>query len=110
MALQDSLLAAAHYGAANSHRLNALANTELSKVDDVDPMNSADRLKTAMILTKAANDASQIGINFIAANKDRVSKLPMEAETDDQGRPKVPNLTKDPAEATQRYLAFVQGG
>lgn len=110
MALQDNLLAAAHYGAANSHRLNALANTELAKVDDADPMSSADRLKTAMILTKAANDAANIGINFIAANKGRVERLQDEADRlGPDGQPKTATIPADPQEAARVYRELMGG-
>ncbi len=70
-----SLAAGAELQAANFHRLSSLAQTELAKVDDADPMASADKLKSSMVLTTAANDAAKSPIALIAANKETVTKI-----------------------------------
>lgn len=67
--ISSSLASAAELGAATAHRLHALANSEVTKVDDADPMASIDSLKNVGVLTKLANDSSHIALNLLAANK-----------------------------------------
>jgi hypothetical protein len=74
-AISDNLASAAHYGAATAHRLQALANAEVGKVDDADPLESIDSLKSVGVLTKLANDSASIALNLLAANKDTVQRL-----------------------------------
>lgn len=73
--ISTSLAAAAELGAATSHRLNALANTEVAKVDDAKPLESLDSLRSVGVLTKLANDSASIALNLLAANKEAVQKL-----------------------------------
>lgn len=73
--ISRSLASAAELGAATSHRLHALANSEVAKVDDAEPMASIESLRNVGVLTKLANDSSHIALNLLAANKDRVLKL-----------------------------------
>jgi hypothetical protein len=74
-AISDNLASAAHYGAQTAHRLNALANTEVQKVDDAQPLASVESLKGVAALTKLANDSASIALNLLAANKDTVQRL-----------------------------------
>lgn len=67
--ISGSLASAAELGAATAHRLHALANSEVVKVDDADPMASIASLKNVGVLTKLANDSSHIALNLLAANK-----------------------------------------
>lgn len=73
--ISQSLASAAEHGAATAHRLNALANGEVSRVDDADPMASLENLRNVGVLTKLANDSSHIALNLLAANKDRMQKM-----------------------------------
>lgn len=73
--ISDSLASAAELGAKTSHRLQALANTEVGKVDDTNPLASADSLKGVMVLTRLANESASIALNLMAANKERVQDL-----------------------------------
>lgn len=70
-----SLSSAAELGAATAHRLNALANSEVAKVDDADPLSSVDKLKGVQVLTKLSNDAAYVALNLLAANKEAVQKI-----------------------------------
>ena len=117
MRMRDDLLATSRHilrastnGAAIASRLSSLAAVEMDKIDDADPGASVGTIKTIGVLMNVAKEASHIPLSLLSANKDWASKVPSDPTTDGQGRPKVPNLTRDPAEATQRYLAFVQGG
>ena len=74
-AISDNLASAAQYGAQTAHRLNALANSEVAKIDDASPLESAESLKGVMVLTQLANDSASIALNLLAANKDTVKTL-----------------------------------
>ena len=69
-----SLANAAELGARTAHRLHALANSEVEKVDDADPLasDSIEALKGVGVLTKLANESSQIAVNLLNANKETV--------------------------------------
>lgn len=73
--ISDNLASAADYGARTAHRLNALANSEVAKVDDADPLSSLEALKGVSVLTRLANDAASAGFNLLAANKEIVKGL-----------------------------------
>lgn len=73
--ISDNLASAAEYGAKTAHRLQALANSQVSKVDDADPMKSVGQLRDVGVLTKLANESASIALNLVAANKDRVKEL-----------------------------------
>lgn len=71
-AISSHLASAAKYGSATAHRLSALAHSEVAKIDDADPLQSMEALRGVAALTKMANDSSVIGVNLLAANKDRM--------------------------------------
>lgn len=75
LSISNSLACAAEHGAATSHRLNALANSEVAKVDDANPMASMESLRTVGVLTKLANESANIALNLLSANKDTVKRL-----------------------------------
>lgn len=66
------LAGAGKFGAATAHRLSGIAHGKVSQIDDASPLNeeSLESLKGIAVLTKMANDSSQIGINLLAANKE----------------------------------------
>ena len=70
--ISHNLADAASYGASTAHRLAAMANSHLDKVDGVNPEASIETLKTVSALTKMANDSSEIPINLLRANKDLI--------------------------------------
>lgn len=74
LALSDNLLGAATYGAATAHRLHAIANGMVQKVDDADPMQSMDELRAVAAFGKIANEQAHIGLNILAANKGKVGE------------------------------------
>jgi len=75
--ISSSYAAAAVLGTRTGHRLHALANAEVCKVDDADPLSdkSLTALKGVGVLTKLANEALIPASNLIAANKDRIKEL-----------------------------------
>jgi len=74
-AISDNLASAAHYGAQTAHRLNALANFEVQKVDDANPLASVESLRGVAALSKLANDSASIALNLMAANKETITKF-----------------------------------
>jgi hypothetical protein len=79
-AISDSLASAAQYGAATAHRLNALANSQVGKVDDAEPLKSLSELRDVGVLTKLANESASIALNLLAANKEAVKKVTDEGD------------------------------
>lgn len=73
--ISGSLASAAELGAKTAHRLQYLANSEVGKVDDAQPLASAESLKGVMVLTELANKSAHIAINLLAANKDAVQRI-----------------------------------
>jgi hypothetical protein len=73
--ISSSLASAAELGAKTAHRLQALANNEVGKVDDADPLASVEALRGVSALTKLANDSASIALNLLSANKDAVKRL-----------------------------------
>lgn len=73
--ISDNLAAAAMHGAATAHRLNALANAEVAKIDDADPLQSMDALRGVGVLSKLANESASVALNLLAANKPTVERL-----------------------------------
>lgn len=76
-AISQHLAGAARHGAATAHRLSGIANAKASEVDDASPLNDESRkaLSDISALTKMANDASEIGMNLLKANKDTIDEL-----------------------------------
>ena len=73
--ISDNLAAAAQYGAQTAHRLSALANSEVAKVDDAEPLASVENLKGVAALTKLANESATIALNLLSSNKETVQRI-----------------------------------
>lgn len=84
-----SLASGAELGAKSYHRLNAIANGELQKVDDSNVLSeeSIASLKTVSVLTKVANDCATGAFNLMAASKDTVKRLNEEGEAEPDDSP-----------------------
>ncbi len=96
--ISGSLASAAELGAKTAHRLNALANTEVNKVDDANPLASIEELRSVGVLTKLANDSAHIAVNLLAANKGRYEDPPANPDAPpSSGVLVVPGLATDPA-------------
>lgn len=70
--ISHHLASAASYGAATAHRLTALANSEVQKIDDVEPLKSIESLKGVSALSKLANESATTGMSLLAANMKRL--------------------------------------
>ncbi len=69
------LAGAAKYGAASSHRLSGIAHEQVQMIDDAEPEKSMAAIQRFGALTKLANEASQIPMNLMAANKDMIKDM-----------------------------------
>lgn len=78
--ISTNLASAADLGAKTSHRLQALANSEVAKVDDAKPMASLENLRNVGVLTKLANDSAAIALSLIGANKEEIRRINGAAE------------------------------
>lgn len=68
---------AANYGAMTSHRLAGIANAQVEKIDDNDPIADAQSLETLKgisALTRLSNDSAEIGLNLLKANKEAIDE------------------------------------
>jgi hypothetical protein len=75
-AVSMHLAGAAKFGAATAHRLSGIAHAKVQEIDDAKPLGdeSLTALKGVAVLTKLANESSQIGLNLLAANKDMIKE------------------------------------
>ena len=80
-AISTHLAGAAKFGAATSHRLSGIAHAKVQEIDDAAPLDEKSReaLRDVAILTKIANEASQIPVNLLAANKEMVKDMNQQA-------------------------------
>ena len=71
------LAGAARYGSATAHRLSGIAHGKVQEIDDSKPLDEAslESLKGIAVLTRMANDSSQIGLNLLAANKEAIKEM-----------------------------------
>lgn len=76
-AISTHLASAGKFGAATAHRLSGIAHSKVQEIDDAAPLTdeSLNALKSISALTRLANDASQIPLNLLAANKEAVKAL-----------------------------------
>jgi hypothetical protein len=95
--ISTSLASAADLGAKTSHRLQALANSEVGKVDDADPLSvdSLTALKGVGVLTKLANDSASIALNLLAANKETVKQIATPEPEPESLPPLRPQLSRE---------------
>ena len=69
-AISMNLAGAGRLGSMTSHRLAKIANDQVDKIDEIDPMLSQDVLQGIAALTKMANESSVIPMNLLNANKE----------------------------------------
>lgn len=73
-AISGNLTAAAMAGTATSARLAAIANKQAAKVDENNPMGTAEELQAIGALTKLSNESAQIGVALLNANKETMKQ------------------------------------
>lgn len=95
--ISGHLAGAANYGAATAHRLSGIAHGKVAMIDDAAPLSeeSIGELKGIAVLTKMANEASEIGVNLLRANKEKVDEINRAPEAKKEDEPRRPSLTRD---------------
>lgn len=75
--ISEHLGGAAEYGAATAHRLAGIANGRVAQIDDATPLDEDGivELKAIAVLTRMANDAAEIPLNLLKANKEVVDTI-----------------------------------
>jgi hypothetical protein len=68
--ISDHMAGAAEFGAMTAHRLAGIANSQVERIDDADPLKTANELASISLLMKVANQSAEIGIGILKANKD----------------------------------------
>lgn len=71
------LAGAARYGAATAHRLSGIAHAKVAEIDDAAPLDeeSLKALKGISVLTQLANNAAEIPIGLLKANKEAIDNM-----------------------------------
>lgn len=75
--ISGHLAGAANFGAATAHRLAGIANGKVALIDDAEVMSeqSLTELKGIAVLTKLANESSEIAVNLLRANKETIDDM-----------------------------------
>lgn len=105
--ISNHLAGAATFGARNAHKLSSMAADCIDRLDSRDdPVLNAALMTNAMHATAGANEASKIGLNLLAANKDYLKENP-DANVIDM----TPHLIRDddPVAASATYQRLVAG-
>lgn len=78
LSISSHLASAADYGAATAHRLAGIAHMKAAEIDDSAPLTEegVQTLKGIAALSRMANEASEIGVNLLKANKDKALDEP----------------------------------
>lgn len=111
-AISSHLAGAAKYGAATAHRLAGIANAKSAEIDDAEPLNEASRnaIKDIAVLTHTANQASEIALNLLKANKDSIDDLNRrELEKADAHEKAAVLVPDDDMEAANAYMQLMKG-
>lgn len=85
--ISNHLAGAASQGAMTAHKLSQIANAKAQELNEVGSLEeNAEALKSVIAMTKGANDAAQIGLNLLAANKETVIQINKSGEPDAKPR------------------------
>ena len=66
---------AAEYGAMTSHRLSMIANAQVDKIDESDPLGNIDAIKEIAVITDLSNKSASTALNLLSANKEQTRML-----------------------------------
>jgi len=85
--ISGHLAGAANFGAATAHRLAGIAHGKVSEIDDAAPLSeeSMQSLKGIAVLTRTANEASEIALNLLKANKETIDDMNKDARNGQSG-------------------------
>lgn len=69
-AMNMHMAGAGKFNSATAHRLSGIANAQVCKIDDSNPLASHDALQAISVLTKLSNEAGLIPLGLIKANSE----------------------------------------
>ena len=69
-AMNMHMAGAGKFNSATAHRLSGIANAQVCKIDDSNPLASHDALQAISVLTKLSNEAGIIPLGLIKANSE----------------------------------------
>jgi hypothetical protein len=69
-AMNLHMAGAGKFNAATAHRLSGIANGQVGKIDDANPMDTQEVLQSISALTKMSNEAALIPLGLIKSNND----------------------------------------
>jgi hypothetical protein len=74
--ISDHLASGAEIGAARFHRLQAIASSQIDKIDDADPFGAESLavMKGMAVYNRVANESAEPSFNLLAANKDMINE------------------------------------
>jgi hypothetical protein len=78
--ISTHLSSAANNGAMVAHRLSGIALQQVEQVDDAQPERSLDALSRINSLTRLVNQSSELGMNLLSANRERVRAGELESD------------------------------
>ena len=85
--ISTHLSGAAEHGAMTAHRLSMIANTQVERIDESASLeDNTEALKSVMAMTRGANDAAQIGLSMLNANKETVIRINKDGDPDSKPR------------------------
>lgn len=83
--ISSHLSGAASLGAMTAHRLSMIANEQVEQIDSTANLAANEgSLKSVLAMTRGANDAAQIGLSLLAANKDNLPSDQTEPLSDEE--------------------------
>lgn len=76
-AMSHHLASGSEYASSTYHRVMALANGQVEKIDDSDPTNpeSVKAIQTIAVLTRTANEAAAIPLGLMKANQATIDSM-----------------------------------
>lgn len=72
--MRQNLARGASLSAATAHRLHAIANAQVQKIDDADPVSGLAVLSTVAAFTKVANLAGETALRLVSDNRDSMKR------------------------------------
>lgn len=109
ISISNNMASAADYAAANANKLAGMANMKLAEIDDsvILTEDGMQTLKSIAVLSRMANDASEIPLNLIKANKEQSDAI--NAEENAKSKKLDDHIPADIGEATRKYQDFIAG-
>lgn len=77
--ISENLQSAGEIGSRTAHRLTAMARNQLDRVNDLEPLESQEAVRSVAVLTRMATEAGEIGMTLLKTNKDAMDGINQKA-------------------------------